>query len=320
MTKPELLALFLEKIPAEYPKHMLCYFAANAARGVPLPFTIGLLRAVEVVEAASPGYAVEMFDRIGAVSGKGEQQYESILEILAEIYVTAGLVEKADHQGDKLLFAHEPGPKGKKNPEFEVCISGHWCAVEVKAPRLIQHGRFRSANSWQIGVRLPKEATASMDATLPRDNPVKDFLVSAEAKFQVYEGHRPNAFRILIIVWDDFCNEPIAALVSPVSGLLTPQSFSRKDDAPVVYPHVDGVVVVRYQHQIIRATRCEPLIDGAAEPLRYHHDGFPPKAFIEVPSGRKVPPEVLEALNATPLAACFGAEYSPVELIMWTGG
>jgi hypothetical protein len=66
---------------------------------------------------------------------------------------------------------------------------------------------------------------------------VKDFLVSAEAKFTIFEGHRPNSLRLLFIIWDDFCNEPISALLSPVSGLLTEQSFHRgADGAPARTP------------------------------------------------------------------------------------
>jgi hypothetical protein len=321
MTDQELLAMFLDKIPAEYPKHMLCFFAANAAQGTLLPLTKGLLRVVGFVESSLPGYAAEMLGRIAAIQGKGESQYEAILSILAEIYVTGGLLEQADYKEGKPLFAHEPGPKGKKNPEFEVCVSGHWFAIEVKSPRLTQHGYLRSTNPYQVGARLPQEVVSWMNPTLPRDNPVKDFLVSAEEKFAVYETHRNGAFRILVIVWDDFCNEPIAALRSPVSGLLTEQSFYRdNDDNPVRYPHVDGVIVIRYQHQIICATRCEPLIDGATEPLLYRHEGFPPKAFIEVPGGRSIPAKLLEALNAKPLSACLGAEYHPIETIMWLDG
>lgn len=321
MTEQELLSTFLDKVSAEYPKHMFHFFADSAARGILLPFTKGLLRVVGFVESSSLGYAAEMLERIAAIQGIGESQYEALLAILAEIYVTGGLLEQADHQAGKPLFAHEPGPKGKKNPEFEVCVSGHWLAIEVKTPRLIQHHRLRSTTTYQVGVRLPKEVVAPFNPMLPRDNPVKDFLVSAEEKFAVYETYRNGALRLLVIVWDDFCNEPIAALTSPVSGLLTEQSFYRdNDNNPVRYPHVDGVIVVRYQHQIIRATQCKPLLDGATEPLLYRHEGFPPKAFIEVPGGRSVPGKILEALNATPLSACLGAEYQSFEMIKWMDG
>ena len=321
MTPDQLLALFLEMVPSEYPRHMLCFFAANAAKGNILPFTTSLLSSLSKIDDASPGYAREMVGRIAAIRETGEGQYEALLEILAEIYVTAGAVEKADREEGKALFRHEPGPRGMKNPEFEVRFNGHWCAIEVKTPRLIQHGRKRGSNPWQIAVRLPKETTANLEATLPRDNPVKDFLISAEEKFTAYEAHRGGALRILVIVWDDFCNEPIAALTSSVSGLLTERSFLRaKDDTAITFTHVDGIVVIRHQHQIIRATRGEPLIDGVTDSLHYRHEGFPPKAFIAAQGGRAMPEQVMDALNAVPLANCIGAEYHPVELIMWLGG
>lgn len=59
MTHNELLALFLEKIPGEYPKHMFYFFAGNAACGVVRPFASDLLRAIGLVESASVGYANE---------------------------------------------------------------------------------------------------------------------------------------------------------------------------------------------------------------------------------------------------------------------
>lgn len=317
MTQEQILSLFLEKIPAAYPEHMLCFFAANAARGHLLPFTKALLRALGEIEAASPGYAEDTLTRMAAIRGTGETQYEYLLEILAEMYVCEGLATQADTVNGSRLFAREPGAKGKKNPELEACVSGNWCAVEVKAPRLIAHGRTRSDKPFQLHVRAP-DNFRRLDATLPRDNPVKDFLTSAEEKFTAYETFRPGGLRILMIVWDDFCNEAINALMSPVSGLLTPQSFHRTtDNRPVSYSHIDGVVVIRHQHQIQRSTRCEPLVDGVSDPLRYRHEGFPPKAFIAVPGQRVVPDSVLDALNAIPLPACLGAEYMLGEITMW---
>jgi hypothetical protein len=321
MLPNDALTLFLERIPSEYPKHMLCYFAGNAARGVVLPFVNGLCRALAEIDSATPGYANEMMNRLAAIKDKGEAQYEAILQILAEIYVTQGVVEAASHTGVGPQVAHEPGPSGKKNPECEALIAGHWCAIEVKTPKLIEYGRLRASKPWQLTARMQGEATKALQATLPRDNPVKDFLVSAEAKFAIYESHRPNALRLLVIIWDDFCNEPIAALVNPMSGLLTQNSFHRDaNNLAVTYPHVDGVVVIRHHHQLIRATRCEPLVDGVKDALRYRHDGFPPKAFIAVAGGRIVPNAVLDALNLVPLSACMGAEYQPTDFVMWFGG
>ena len=53
--------------------------------------------------------------------------------------------------------------------------------------------------------------------TLPRDDPVKDFLVSANAKFEHFKkADAPNFVGVLVIVWDDFIwqDQPISPLIS----------------------------------------------------------------------------------------------------------
>ena len=120
-------------------------------------------------------------------------------------------------------------------------------------------------------------------------------------------------------MWDDFCYEPIAALLHPHSGLLTSNSFYKDNNGvPVTFPFVDGIVICRYQHQIIRATREEPLMDGEGLPFVYHHYGFPPKVLIVNPAGREIPKDLLEPLNAEWHHALMGAEYNPTDLVMWT--
>lgn len=309
---------FVERIPAESQRHMLSFFSDNTARGIDLPFVSALIEALDKVDSTVPGYANEMLSRIAAIENIGEDQYETILSILAEIYVSAGLCERADIENENHQFTHEPAVGQQKNPEFEVRVSGQWCAIEVKTPRLIQYGRLRANNDWQVGVRLPSGGLPFENVTLPRDNPVKDFLISAEQKFAAYESYRPDSIRILVIIWNDYCQEPIAALTSPVSGLLTTESFHRDDQGNAVrYPHIDGVLVIRHQHQLKRATRCEPPIDGIAHAFQYHHNGFPPKAFIECHGGRMPSPDLMSALNARPIAECNGAEFHPAEIIMW---
>ena len=147
---------------------------------------------------------------------------------------------------------------------------------------------------------------------------MKDFLVSANAKFEVYSKLRPDAYRILTIVWDDFCNEPIAALVHPFSGLLTPNSFHKdKQGNPISYPYIDAVVVCRYQHQILRSTREEPLMDNLRVMFQYRGK-FPPKALISNPAGRAIPDDLLRTLDAVRQEdLAFAAEYNPMEVILW---
>ena len=320
MTRPELVALFLENIPEESPKHMLCFFAANLAREKDISFTNDLLEVLGAMESVTPGYAIKMLQRIGSIAGVGEGQYEAVLQILAEIYVTSGLAREADYDDGVIQFRHEPSLGEQKNPEFEVRINSNWLAIEVKTPRLIQHGRLRASHNFQLNARLPREALANEEKTLPRDNPVKDFLVSAEEKFISYEQVRADAYRVLVIIWDDFSNEPISALKASGSGLLTANSFYRDGDGnPVVFSHIDGVLIVRHQHQLIRATRCEPLVDGVASAFAYQHNDFPPKAYIKCPEGKDLPTDLMRALNATPIEDCIGAEYHPSEIVMWVG-
>lgn len=318
MSVEAIRAEFLRRIPSECPRHMLCSFANNIAHGRDLSFTTSLFEALNKVETIVPSYANEMISRIAAIEHTGEDQYETILSILAEIYVTAGLCERADKEEGVPQFTHEPAVRLQKNPEFEVRVNDQWCAIEVKTPRLIQHERLRANNAWQVGIRLPSGGLPFGGVTLPRDNPVKDFLVSAEEKFVAYESFRPGSVRILAILWDDFSHEPIAALISPVSGLLTAESFHRDDQGNAVrYPHIDGIIVIRHQHQLMRSTRCEPLIDGITDAFQYHHDGFPPKVFIRGHGGRIPSPELMLAMNAHPIEECLGAEMHPVEVIMW---
>ena len=125
MSPSELLELFYTTIPQNYPDHMFCYFSHHAARGRILPFVVGLLRAMGRIEEASPGYAREMLDRMAAIRGKGEPQYEGLLQILSELYVTAGAVEVADEdESGSPFFNHEPTIHDSKNPEFETRSQG----------------------------------------------------------------------------------------------------------------------------------------------------------------------------------------------------
>jgi hypothetical protein len=317
MKATDVLQLFRDQIPTS--GHMLSYFSRGAARGIFPPFTTGLLDSLWDIEQASPGYAAEMINRIAGIRGEGNEQYESLLQICAEVYVTRGATISADSdEHGKKLFKHEPtAAKNSKNPEFEAKANGCWYAVEVKTPKLNQFAETRAQNAWQVTARMPAEITAGLNPTLPRDNPVMDFLISANAKFETYVRSRPDAFRILTIVWDDFVQEPLSALLSPVSGLLTDNSFYKKDGKPVIFPFIDAIILCRYTHQLKRLTVEGPLL-YEEHAFYYHHGGYPPKVLIQNPVGRVIPESLLEPLNAVPHANLLSfAEYRPQELIMW---
>lgn len=314
-TPEQLIAQFATVIPHDC-SHMLCYFAAHAANGRVLPFVNSLAQALYQIDAASPGYAISMIDRIAAVRGVGEDPYESLIQLLAEIYVATGAVEIADQDDDTTYFHPEPGNIGQKNPEFEVRVSGEWVAVEVKTPRLIDYSRRRASTEMQLTARLPNGPNLG-EPLLPRDNPVKDFLSSAQAKFAGYRTHRAGALHLLAIIWDDFIQEPVAALLNPNSGLLTPRSFATDSSGiPIRFDLVDGIILIRHQHQLIRATREEPLLDGQ-QPFVYHGPPFPPKALVPNPNGRVIPEHIRSQFGLQLCDDLPGAEYRPPDLIFW---
>lgn len=321
LTPDDVRQLFAETISTSDQGHMLCYFA-NAGRHPQAtlpPFLVGLCRALSRIDRVSPGLALKFLKTISSIKGIGEDQFEQILQVLSEVYVFEGAAAVADidPQGG-FLFDHEPGSSSGKNPELASSAGGIRYSVEVKAPRLLKQAASRNSNSYQINQRFPFPPQIREQSTLPRDNPVKDFLLSAQAKFEHLKSISSTDFNILIIVWDDFAFEAISALKGPASGLLTPNSFSKNADGDALtYPDIDGVAVCRYQHQIARSTQLLPLGDGETIPFEFHHTGYPPKAFIQNPFGRKVPDELLRRLGLTPVEQCHGAEYHTPEIVLW---
>jgi hypothetical protein len=254
MTLDELVAIFHADVPSEPDSHIMWWMMQQLREGTVLPFMRGLLEQLLHIELASPGYSIRCIQKISGIPGITDASREALYQIIGEIYCAGGAVEVADRETNgAMAFINEPfAQTGLKNPEFESQYAGLRYAVEVKTPSLIHHRRQRATNPIQINTRLPRGVFAEETRTFPRDNPVKDFLISADEKFAAYRAEKPDPFRILSIVWDNFVNEPIAALTSPVSGLFTDQSFHRQSSGDrEAYANLDGVVIIPYQHQIL---------------------------------------------------------------------
>ncbi|MEO1535415.1 MAG: hypothetical protein AAFS11_07630 [Planctomycetota bacterium] len=294
---------------------MLDYFAQHARRGFTRPFYRDLCSALTELDVACPGISTELIHRLSAISGHGEPQFDQLLQVLAEIHVLRGVAERAAAHGFE--FNHEPGNAGSKNPECEVAIGSDWLAIEVKCPSLTKFRRQRAAASEQLLARLPKPFVKP--GTLrPRDNPVKDFLLSSDDKFREYSEYRADARHVLAVVWDDFIQEPVSALLNPGSGLLTPSSFAKDENRePLTFRHVDAVLLIRHLHELSAATREEPFV-GAMSTFDYHGIAFPPKVLIPCPGGRPLAVEMAQCLGAVPLEAVeHFAEYRSPDLIWW---
>lgn len=283
------------------------------------------LLALDAVDQAMPGYAEKMIKRLERMGGREKDinDYEAIVQWLAELVVVHHFVQH--NWPSRPTFIMEPTVgTSKKNPEILIEIPGiGGLGVEVKAPKLLEHQNRRATYPWQLVARSNSldQADFDGDVTLPRDNPVKDFLISANAKFSGFRATYPNFQSVLFIVWDDFVNEPLSALLNPSSGLFTPNSFNRDQNGAVTYPNIDAVILMRHQHQLRRGMANRPPIDERRHFLDYgQRDQFPPHVLVPNPAGQSLNAVWLEALGAWPLEALPpAAEYLPGEVIIWTG-
>lgn len=274
-------------------------------------------------DAAMPGFAAEQLARLEGMGGREKDlgQYWQIVSWYAELLVTAHL---AEHRWPTpATFQMEPtAGDSKMNPELVVELDRvGTLGVEVKAPNLGTHRELRRSNDWQLNARVPVALDAlEGGVTLPRDNPMKDFLVGADKKFAGFKAADPNFASVLVVVWDDFVNEPLTALSALGSGLFTPNSFHQVEGKPVQYPNVDAVLLIRHQHQIVEGLAGRPLVDDRTHLLDYGNPGdFPPHALVTNPAGKPLPVEFMNALHAVPVEALSAAaEYNPGEVVIWS--
>ncbi len=225
-------------------------------------------------------------------------------------------------------LADEPVAAGSdRNPELVVSTPNLRLGVEVKAPALLAHEEKRGSRPLQAGgrlfpaSRLEEMAGGKEKLTLPRDNPVKDFLASADGKFAGFRAADADFYGVLAIVWDDFIYEPITALLHPASGLLTENSFARhEEDEPLRFPNVDAILLISHLQYLKRALAedgdCQPFC-FSADPFRWDLDPARPVAVINTPDGRSLPDWVSKVLAVRALESIPGAEYQPSDLVQW---
>ncbi|MFI0411823.1 hypothetical protein [Actinomadura sp. 3N508] len=296
----------------------------NFAPGRQTPFAQITLDALVRCDAVMPGYAEAMVTTLEAIGGREHDRddLERLKQWLGELHVVHHFVTWA--WPEQVTFKREPTAGGSlANPEITITAADWRLGVEVKTPdlRKLSDGR-RSTNPFQVLARVDGGPTMLPGpVTMPRDNPIKDFLVSANRKFTGFHATDPGFYGILVIVWDDFVNEPISALLSPASGLFTPNSFhTDRNGSPHTYPCVDAVVLLRQQHQFIEGMANRPPLDERRHFLDYGDlDRFPPNAVIPNPhSTHPVSDSLVGALQAWYPQPTMGGEYVPAELVIWT--
>jgi hypothetical protein len=299
--------------------HWFSYHFDRKLRGEPEPFAEAIIDACLDVEASLPGFSYRTLDRLVELGGieNHEPHYEQLMQLLAEVHVIRQLVRHTWPQTPS--FTLEPvAPSSAKNPEVSVELGSELHGVEVKSPQLLEYGRKRGQLPAQFPARsehfdqFAAAAGGKDQVLLPRDNPVKDFLLSADEKFAGFKTQDPKFNSALVIVWDDFIQEPLTSLVHPQAGLFTPNSFAiDSNGAPFQFANVDGVVLVRHLHQLRRAAAEKPLVDGFSGPLDYGGaDNFPPKVYVPNPHAGGLSPPLLDALQGHLWHGLNGAEHS----------
>jgi hypothetical protein len=322
LTYEEVLDSLRNKIVEVDDFHFLKYHAKNTyfIGGVTHPIIDAIATALQSIDNGSPGYANEMIDRICSYKGDNWDNYDQILSIFAEIAAAFRAIQIADKVDSKPIFMREPKAlKNSKNPEFSSSTFGQKYCVEVKAPKIRSHqlGRksgFQFVSRSDHWLKMAKDYSGNV--ILPKDNPIKDYLVSANQKFEVYKRINEHDYRILFIFWDDYIYEPMNALLHPLSGLFTENSFHRDESGKIIiFENVDCVILSRHLMYFQQILADKKPIDPIEHAFDLNTDL--PLIFVQNPHGRELPLGFVEQFNAIPPHPMLGSEYQIADIIFW---
>lgn len=277
---------------------------------------------ISETENIIPRAGQDYINKIVSINDKPNhtKHFEQLLQVLAELMI----VHKAStyNWSGNAVFAYEPtAGTSEKNPELTISTDALTLGIEVKSPDLVAKHNERATKRQQLPSRSDIiKMVDKADTMLPRDNPVKDFLISADKKFEAFKATNPNFYGVLVIVWDDFIYEPISAISSSQAGMFTDNSFAKdKEGNALHFTNVDCVIITRHLLPIVRGTRGEPLPDLSKHPLDYgRHKEFPFKVIIKNPWSNLEPPaELVDCFQVLKPGPELGAEYLPSDFITW---
>ncbi len=321
MVKNEIINYFLHsKIMTEW--HYFQYHFNYYLNGSIHPFADSIVRLVMDIEDKLPGAGRDYIKKIENINGreKFEPHYDQLLQVLSEMLIVHRTLT-FDWNVSR-SFAYEPkAGNSNMNPELVVNTKAFSLGVEVKAPEFLKKHTERANRKFQLPTRSDFRNTFDKEEImLPRDNVIKDFLLSANSKFKSFKEEVPNFYGILVIVWDDFVYEPISALLNVQAGLFTENSFALDTNGNLVkYENIDAVVITRHLINIVHGTREEPLPYPVKHALGYgRKEEFPFKIIIKNPFiNTVIPEEVIDCYQAYENWEELGSEYGSIDLIEW---
>ncbi|WP_326522928.1 hypothetical protein [Sphingomonas sp.] len=298
------------------------WLSYHFAEGRVTPFGHRLAKALAACDARLPG-AGERFVRELAETryiptkddpDAWKQGYEQLVQKLAEVLVTRVVVDADWPAGT--TFAIEPtNPATGGRPDLVVDAPSRQWLFEIKCPSFVKHQEQRASRGQQLPVRGPLGADAAIraDATLPRDNTLKDFLVSAENKFRDFSTEPRTG--ILVVLWDGYVFEATSALSHEEAGLLTAKSWHLDAGNRVPFDAVDGVIILNHLEilklapQEQRTRRDDPFTIGGYDQ--------PPNVWCPNLGGGELDPFVAGIFDATPLGNMVAGDYTPKDYVMW---
>lgn len=260
------------------------------------------------------GAEADLIKKIASIHGakKDLGHYEQLMQVLSEILVIHTTVCFRWNNLDK--FEYEPTTdESKKNPEINIHADNKIIGIEVKSPKLLEHQENRINNPFQLTSRNP--------LTFPRDNPLKDFLISADEKFAPFKRKYENYISILFIVWDDYINEPISGFLSEPHGIFMSESFAKdKKGETLKFENVDHVIISRHRFQFQQTAGELPFPYAIKHPLDYGtKDIFPFKVIIKNPyTTVYASKDIIDCYQVFSPCMEMGAEYYPGDIIIWS--
>ncbi len=275
--------------------HFFKYHFDFYNRGDKHPLAESITNAITDIENLISGAGLDYIKKIASINDKKDntQHYVQLLQVLAELLIVHHVAKYPWINLCKLEY--EPTARSsKQNPELIVETKAFKLGIEVKSPELVKKHNERAEKQFQLPSRSDLHKLIDPKNTmLPRDNPVKDFLISSNNKFSSFKKQNPKFFNVLVIVWDDFIYEPISALLSPQSGLMTENSFALDETNKVLrYPNLDLIILTRHLLPIKCGTRDEIQPYVSKHPLDYGRDcEFPFKVYIKNPNSKLKIPE-----------------------------
>lgn len=282
-----------------------------------------IIETIHQVDRVAQGFAKDYIQKIAAQGGRERDraQYEQILQLLSELLIAKQLVNF--EWGSEARFRPSAcAPGSRKDIEMLVEVNDFYLGYEVKSPKILGWYERRAECETQLVTRFPDPSAfagenKSMEGVLlPRDNPVKDFLESADMKFSGFKSAFKNFHSILVIVGDEAVHETISALTNPMAGLFTARSFASKpaSTAPL-FRNIDAVIIVRHLENFVEGLAERGFLHGKNSILDYGAPGYPHKVVIPNPAGRSIPEIAINALHAVPLHPSLGSEYMPIDAI-----